>query len=99
MRMVHVVLALCVVVMAGCGGEDATTPEADGAKGILGQKGAAVSSLDHTKIQNAVTHYQVGTGKFPASLDDLVPDYLPVLPKKGDGSAYSYDSSTGKVGP
>ena len=98
MKNFYSVLVLGVGLVTGCGGGDETTPGTGGVEGMIGQKGASVSALDHTKIQNAVTNYQVGTGSYPSSLDDLVPDYLPVLPRKADGSMYTYDASTGKVG-
>ena len=102
MKILSIALILSLgVVVAGCGAETAVTLgvlEAEAAKSALRQKGVAVSSLDLTKIQNAVQHYQAGTGAYPSSLEDLVPDYLALLPTKADGSMYAYDPATGKVG-
>lgn len=57
----------------------------------------AKDSVAKSSIQNALKTYAAEKGSNPGSLDDLVPDYLPVLPKKADGTEFGYDASTGKV--
>ena len=43
----------------------------------------------------ALEEYKTANGVYPASLDELVPDYISAAPKKNDGLDFSY-SSTGE---
>lgn len=98
---------LCVVVLvlalSGCGVELVATTaiegaaQAENAKILLNQKDAAVGQLDRVKIERAVETYRAQTGALPAQLEDLVPDYLPILPVKSDGFPYGYDPVTGRI--
>ena len=99
----HALAIAIVALLAGCGAEVAMTAAtqgvaaAQGAQSALGQMDAATAQLAKTKIEQALKHYKVTTGNFPESLDDLVPDYLPIMSFQKDGSTFGYDPATGKL--
>jgi hypothetical protein len=96
-------IAAILIGLAGCGVETVATTavqgaaEAQNAKTLIIQKGAATNLLDKTKIENAIQSYYTQNQAYPASLANLVPDYLPVLPVKSDGTQFRYDATTGKL--
>jgi len=53
---------------------------------------AVASSTNVVSVQQAVDKYKADKGSLPASLQDLVPDYLDHVP-----GGLQYDSSTGTV--
>jgi hypothetical protein len=53
---------------------------------------AAASSMNTTSVQEAVKKYKVDKGSLPASLQDLVPDFLDHVP-----GGLQYDPTTGTV--
>lgn len=50
-----------------------------------------------TEITQAIKIYQGEKGTYPPSLDALVPEYLPSVPAKADGTPYGYDPATGAL--
>ncbi|NNG66801.1 competence type IV pilus major pilin ComGC [Caldanaerobacter subterraneus] len=49
-------------------------------------------------LQNAVERYYVEhEGKYPQSLNELVPNYIDKVPKTQDGKDFNYNPSTGEV--
>jgi hypothetical protein len=52
------------------------------------------SSVNHSSVDEAIRKYKSDKGNLPASLQDLVPDYLDHVP-----GGLQYDSSTGTVSP
>ena len=78
-----------VVLLVGCNVELATkaTVEAENTA-ILANK---------VEIRTAIRTYEVEMGAYPASLNDLVPDYLPEVPTHRDGSSFDYDPRTGQL--
>lgn len=68
------------------------------------QAQTAVRALNYAKetrseieVNQAIQTYAAEKGKLPASLQELVPDYLPSAPVKPDGTPYGYDPATGKL--
>lgn len=55
---------------------------------------AVAVSVNLSEIQRAVEKYKGDKGNLPASLQDLVPDYMDHVP-----GGLQYDSSTGAVSP
>lgn len=99
-------LALFLVaplVLCGCGLELLTTTaiqsdlQAQQLTAIKGQVQQAAGTTGRINIEKAIQTYQAEKGQFPPSLDALVPDYLPAVPKQPDGSAYGYDPVTGAL--
>jgi hypothetical protein len=50
-----------------------------------------------TELEQAIKMYTFDQDRYPSSLDDLVPRYLPALPLRGNDQAFSYDPRRGKV--
>lgn len=48
-------------------------------------------------IDQAIQLYYTETGKFPARLQDLAPQYLPSIPSPPTGMKYDYDPKSGAV--
>ncbi len=92
-----------MVSLAGCGlellGTAAIrgTTEAQQVKAMRRQVQNAAGSMGKINLQRAVDTYQAETGAYPATLDVLVPGYLPTLPRRADGASYGYDSTRGRV--
>ncbi len=68
------------------------------------QLGTLKKQLDNAKqttsdisINQAIQAYAAEHGSYPASLQDLVPDYYSEVPTQPDGTPYGYDPSTGKL--
>jgi hypothetical protein len=55
---------------------------------------AVASSVNHSSVDEAIRKYKSDKGNLPASLQDLIPDYLDHVP-----GGLQYDSSTGTVSP
>ena len=89
MMMKWVVCVGMVVLLMGCNVETATkaTMEAETTR-IL---------ADKVEIRTAIRVYEVEMGEYPASLNDLVPDYLSSVPTRRDGSSFEYDPGTGQL--
>lgn len=49
-------------------------------------------------VDSAIRMYRAEYGKNPASLQVLVPEYIPAVPVGADGRQLSYDPRTGSVG-
>lgn len=68
------------------------------------QLGTLKKQLDNAKqttsdieVKHAIQIYAAEKGKYPASLEELVPDYLPQVPTQPDGSPYRYDPASGQI--
>lgn len=91
------------LVLAGCGVEMAATTatvgalEAQSAQAAKASGDIAKNTTAKTMIQRAVNIYLAEKGAYPSALKDLVPDYLPTLPKRADGTPFGYNAATGKV--
>lgn len=57
----------------------------------------AQQTTSDISVNQAIQAYAAENGKYPASLDDLVPEYFSQVPTQPDGSAYGYDPSSGKL--
>jgi hypothetical protein len=98
------VLALILpFAMSGCMLELLTTTAIQGELAARDAK-AGAQALNYAKesqskmqAQSAIRAYQAETGKYPASLSILVPEWMPSLPVHPDGSPYGYDPSTGAL--
>lgn len=97
-------LALAAVLMlTGCGvGVVATSAvsselEVENAKSALKQLDNAKGQTGSIAVERAIEAYRADKGVNPPSLEELVPDYLPKVPTKADGSSYDYDPATGEL--
>lgn len=49
------------------------------------------------EAQQAVEAYYADHGRFPRSLQELVPNYLQTVPRQQDGTPFTYNPETGVV--
>jgi len=101
MRML--MLGIVCLGLAGCGVELLTTTaivgelqkeQLEATRGAVQNAGEGMAKIN---IQRAIDTYRAEKGANPPSLDALVPEWLPSLPKRPDGTAFAYDPATGKV--
>jgi hypothetical protein len=101
--MFRVLCAGCALLLSGCGLEllGAAAIQSDlQARQMQGMKRHLENAQEfsaETTITQAIRVYQAEKGKNPPSLEALVPEYLPSVPPKPDGSPYGYDPATGTL--
>lgn len=89
------VLALCVLALAGCGGKKEEASDnggtSGGTTGTAGGDAAQVASCQANlrTINAAIQTYEAGEGKKPANIQALVPKYLKKIPQEPTGGTYS----------
>ncbi len=94
---------LGIFALSGCGVELLTTTatqatlEAQQAKAMQGQVARVSEQAGRTSLERALQVYKAEKGVAPATLDELVPNYVPAMPKHADGSSYGYDAATGTL--
>ncbi len=94
---------LAAVLVSGCGVELLTTTAIQGdlqAKQMQAMKGQVQRVSNQTgriSLEHAIQVYKAEKGSNPATLDELVPNYVPTMPKHADGTPYGYDAATGAV--
>jgi hypothetical protein len=94
---------LAAVLVSGCGVELLTTTAIQGdlqAKQLQAMKGQVANVSNSTgriNLEHAIQVYKAEKGGNPATLEELVPNYVPSVPKHADGTPYGYDSATGTV--
>ena len=92
-----------MVILAGCGVEVLTTTatvgklEADNAKAIQGQVAHISESSAKINTQRAIDTFAAEKGRYPTSLDELVPSYFQSVPTHAGGAPFGYDPATGKL--
>lgn len=99
----YLISIVLVVLAGGCGLE---LLAGTAIQGTL-QKEAASSAKDtidyaqdttsRMSIEQAISAYAAETGEYPESLDVLVPEWMPNIPKKADGTDFGYDPETGAL--
>jgi type II secretory pathway pseudopilin PulG len=96
----------CVLVslaLTGCGVELLTTTAIQGElqaqqlQAMRGQVQGAADSTGRINLERAIRTYQADAGVWPPSLEVLVPNFIPALPVKSDGTPYGYDPATGQL--
>jgi len=98
-----VITGLIVVALAGCGVEVLTTAAIQGEatsqqlKAMKRQVKGAADTTAQINIRRAIDTHYAEKSAYPLTLEALVPDYLPRLPKQPDGTPYAYDPTTGQL--
>lgn len=57
----------------------------------------AKNTSSEITVNQAIQTFAAEKGRNPKSLDELVPEWLPSVPTKPDGSPYGYDPATGRL--
>lgn len=101
-RATAIVVGMTILAgMSGCGVEVLTATaiqselQAQQAQAIQRQVASAANQSGRIRLEQAIRAYQAEKGAFPPSLEALVPDYLPAVPTRSDGSPYGYDPARG----
>lgn len=98
-----VLVLTMILALGGCGVELLTTTaiqgelQAQNMKAVQGQAKAIAESAAKTRLQQAINMYMGEKGGYPASLNDLVPNYIDAIPKRVDGQYWGYDPQTGRL--
>lgn len=93
-------LAFCLA-LTGCGVELLTTTAIQGElqtqqmQAMKRQVQSASDTSGRATLERAIQTYRAEKGANPPSLASLVPDYVPAVPKRGDGADYVYDPARG----
>ena len=100
----YAAVVLTALALAGCGIELLAGTAIQG-KLAAEQASTLKGTLDHVKdttsgwgVDQAVDAYRAEKGSYPPSLEALVPEYMPSVPKNVDGTPVTYDPNTGVVG-
>ena len=97
------IVVIMILGLTGCGLEVLTTTAITGE---LQKRDAerAMDTLERTErqterwdVQQAVRAYRAEHGRNPASLEDLVPEYLAEVPTNAQGESMAYNPATGQV--
>lgn len=90
-----------VLALSGCGVELLTTTAIQGElqtqqmQAMKRQVQSASDTSGRVTLERAIQTYRAEKGVNPPSLASLVPDYVPAVPKRGDGTEYGYDPAGG----
>lgn len=90
-----------VLALSGCGVELLTTTAIQGElqtqqmQAMKRQVQSASDTSGRATLERAIQTYRAEKGANPPSLASLVPDYVPAVPKRGDGTEYGYDPARG----
>jgi hypothetical protein len=57
----------------------------------------AVKSIDLSYLSEAIQQFNAAEGRYPKTLDELVPNYVGKLPATPYGTKLDYDASSGTV--
>ncbi len=104
-------LLLGLFCLTGCGGKSDSsaqktntassggvlTAPVDYLGAVVKGKQRAENTIGTVSLNSAISTFSVENGRYPNSLQELVPKYLPKLPEPPMGSEFSYDAATGTV--
>lgn len=89
-------LVFLVVLLAGCGSGESTTPGDNGGSGggPVTQAEAASCAANRKMISSAAQQYYTMEGSYPNSVQTLVPGFLASLPACPSGGRYTLQGSS-----
>jgi hypothetical protein len=93
---------LTVTLLAGCGDKSApqtqtSPPASDYAATLVNAKKTADKVIDTTALTKAVQLFYVQEGRYPKTLAELAPSYIPKIPEAPLGYKITYDAAKGEV--
>lgn len=97
-----VTLFICIL-LTGCGVELLTTTAIVGelhkesATAAISQLDRAGDKMARIRMQSAIKLYYAETGYYPATLSELVPEFIEALPLQPDGTIFNYDPEKGML--
>lgn len=101
----YIILFICFIplILSSCGVELLTTTAIQGElqaqqlKSMQRQVQGIADQTGKVNLERAIQTFQAENGRYPTSLNELVPQYLPSLPSPSGDSAYSFDPTTGQI--
>lgn len=103
MKLLIVFLCFLPLVLSSCGVELLTTTAIQGElqaqqlKSMQRQVQGIADQTGKINLERAIQTFRAENGRYPTSLNELVPQYLPSLPSPSGDSAYSFDPITGQI--
>lgn len=97
------VIAMVPIMLSGCMADVLVSTAIQGElqkqqmQSLTRQLNGAKETKSEIEVNHAIQAYAAENGRYPASLQDLVPDYFSAVPTKPDGTPYGYDPKTGKL--
>jgi hypothetical protein len=97
------ITVLAAALLTGCGDSasapqtQTTPPASDYAGTLLNAKKTADKVIDTTALTKAVQLFYVQEGRYPKTLTELAPSYIPKIPEAPLGYKISYDAAKGEV--
>ncbi len=91
------------LLLSNCGVELLTTTAIQGElqaqqlKSMQKQVQSVSNQTAKINLQRAIQTFQAENGRYPTSLNELVPKYLPSLPNPGNGMRFTFDPATGQI--
>jgi len=92
-----------ITLLSGCGVELLTTTAIQGElqaqqlKSMQRQVQGISNQTAKINLQRAIQTFQAENGRYPTSLNELVPKYLPSIPDAGSGMSFTFDPATGQI--
>ncbi len=103
MRLFIIFICFVPIILSSCGVELLTTTAIQGElqaqqlKSMQRQVQGIADQTGKINLERAIQTFRAENGRYPSSLNELVPQYLPSLPSPSGDSAYSFDPITGQV--
>ncbi|MGC8737971.1 MAG: hypothetical protein ACP5UA_04895 [Candidatus Hydrogenedens sp.] len=103
MRLFSITLLFAPLILSSCGVELLTTTAIQGElqaqqlKSMQRQVQGIADQTGKINLERAIQTFRAENGRYPTSLNELVPQYLPSLPSPSGNSAYSFDPITGQI--
>lgn len=103
---IHYSIALAggmILTLAGCSGGSSnsgtpTTNTTSTSSSPLAQAEVySQKKVDVSSLNQAVQQYNAAEGHYPATLQDLVPNYVRSIPQAPAGYTFNYDANNGSV--
>lgn len=94
---------LILIFLSSCGVELLTTTAIQGElqaqqlKSMQKQVEGISNQTGKINLERAIQTFRAENGRYPSSLNELVPQYLPSLPSPSGDSIYSFDPTTGQI--
>jgi hypothetical protein len=94
-------LTAAAFLFAGCGGSSSSTPaantQASSSSPVVQPEIYAQQKVDVASLNQALQQYNAAEGHYPATLQDLVPNYIAKVPDAPAGETINYDANAGTV--
>ncbi len=97
-------LGIVAALLTGCGAELLTTTAIQGElqsqqlSAMQRQIKNTAATSGRIQLERAIQTYTAEKSAYPPSLDALAPNWIASVPRQPDGTPYTYDPATGRIG-